>query len=85
MGITVNDLPPDDAELVMYHIYHSPADYPGKFVVRKWTVAPGGGLQPTQSVALASTLMGARAVIPVGMYRLEREPKDDPCIVEIWL
>jgi hypothetical protein len=30
-------------------------------------------------------LAAARRHVPVGLFRLDREPKDDPTIVETWL
>jgi len=65
-------------------IYDHPRDYPDKFVMRRWEI--GRGLvMATDDMALADTLEEARAQVPAGRYRLEREADDDPVIVEMWL
>ena len=70
--------------LRMWTIYESPRDYPGRFVVRGWTVQrePVPDELPT---AVVDTLAAARRHVPVGLFRLDRDPDDDPTIVETWL
>jgi hypothetical protein len=67
--------------LCMYTIYHSPADYPGKYVVRMHTV-PGG---VTDALAITKTLEDARAQVPPqASVRWPRQEDDLPSIVEVW-
>ncbi|WP_089610078.1 hypothetical protein [Dehalobacterium formicoaceticum] len=61
-------------------IYNNPADYPGKFVARLWDVN-----KPTRYAVVKDTLEEARKAIPYFMWRIGRDEKDDPVIVEIWM
>jgi hypothetical protein len=36
-------------------------------------------------MATADTLEELREKIPSSMVRMDRHPKDDPCIVEVWI
>lgn len=66
--------------LEMFVVYDHPLDYPGHFVVRRWS-----GDQPTENFAVARTIEEARAHVPMGLHRLPRQPDDDAAIVEVWL
>jgi hypothetical protein len=72
--------------LVIWTIYDSPRDYPGKHVLRGWAV-PGedGALSRSLDRTVHGSLAEARAALPDGLVRLDRHPSDDPCIVETWL
>ena len=62
-------------------VYRGPADYPGKYVARVYDVD-----RPTNLVAVADEYEDILTAIPAGaMVRMERDPKDDPCIVETWV
>ncbi len=62
-------------------VYNSPTDYPGKYVARVFDVD-----KPTTLAAVADTYEGLLEAIPTGnMVRLERNPQDDPVIVETWV
>jgi hypothetical protein len=70
-----------------YVVYYHPLDFPDKWVVRGWSILPGGRLVPDPGATLVcddyvdvETEMMAR-----GLYKLVRNPEDDPCIVETWL
>lgn len=66
-------------------IYARPADFPDvPFVVRNWIITPGA-MVPGGAVAFCDSLEQARHVIPEGLTRFERNPDDDPVIVESWL
>jgi len=77
--------------LVVYVVYRRPRDYPEhEYVVRRqWVAATPGN--PTRierdewPCFMGATLEAARASIPLGKVRIERDPKDDPVIVETWL
>lgn len=62
-------------------VYNSPDDYPGKYVARVWSAGT-----PTNLVAVADTYEELVKAIPSRqMMKMERDPKDEPCIVEVWL
>lgn len=61
-------------------IYKHPIDYPDKYVARLWDIN-----KPTNIIVLADTIEELRGAIPKGMVRINRNEKDDPCIVEVWI
>lgn len=62
-------------------IYNSPTDYPGKYVARVFDVD-----KATNLAAVADTYEGLLEAIPTGsMVRLDRNPNDDPVILETWV
>lgn len=69
--------------LAIWTIYQSPADHPGEFVARKWLVKTEP--VPTAEVVKAATLEEVRAQLPPHLFRMDRDPSDDPAIVETWL
>lgn len=76
--------------LDMWCIYGSPKDYPGKFVVRRWSVLPAAPPlparpSPDQDCKVFDTLDQARDFVPQGYFRIGRADHDDSCIVETWL
>jgi hypothetical protein len=70
--------------LVMYTIYESPRDHPGKFVVRRFVVT-GEGAEATAEVHVRDTLRQARLAVPGGLACIPRDPYDEAQIVETWL
>jgi hypothetical protein len=71
--------------LVMWTVYESSRDYPGRFVARKWEIRQGVSEPiPTPEVAVGESLDAVRKAIPGGLYRQPRSPDDDPKIVEVW-
>lgn len=71
--------------LFTYSVYQDPADYPGKFVVRKHAAAGEGIVFPQELVAVEDDLEAARAKIPGDRVRMPRSPDDDAKIVEVWI
>jgi hypothetical protein len=69
-----------DGPLEMFVIYDHPRDFPGHFVVRRWF-----GDKSTEDFALADTLEGARAEVPLGRYRMPHCPGEDEVIMETWI
>ncbi len=72
--------------LGIWTIYHSPKDFPGRYVARLWLV--GHGLpepRPTDQFMTSNTLDGIRAMLPPGLVCLQRSSDDDPVIVETWI
>lgn len=69
---------------VVYCVYENPADFPGKFVARRWV-----GMDPDYApAAVSDTLEGVHRIlmeIDPNLIRAERNPGDDPVIVETWL
>jgi hypothetical protein len=74
----------DKTVMVQHVIYDSPADYPGRFVVRRWLIGRGGSVTPS-FITLADSLEKARQAIPQGLDRIPRSPGDERQIVETWL
>lgn len=71
--------------LTQYTIYERPKDYPDGFVVREWHIVRGRDTPVAGAVvATVDTLGDARAAVPDGLYRIGRQPGDDPVIVEVW-
>lgn len=72
--------------LPIWVIYWNPKDYPGRYVVRRQCVLPGGQtlVDPSPSW-VGGTLMGARLAVPPHTVLMARHPEDDPVIVETWL
>ena len=72
-----------------YTIYRNPRDYPGRCVVRGWTIVRGEHqhelIVDAEPLAIVDTVEEARAAVPPGLVRLDRLPGDDPVIVEVWL
>jgi hypothetical protein len=73
--------------LWIYTIYDRPRDYPDRVVVRPWVVVPGSlEAVPLKICRTYETVEQAReACRRFGLYKLDRQPGDDPCIVETWL
>lgn len=66
-------------------IYKNPADYPGKFIARLFDIKKGKH-RPTEIVVVADNLFEIRKKIPrEQMFIIDRDPQDDPCIVEMWI
>lgn len=73
----------DRFAMPIWTIYDRPSDYPHHFVVRRWNIADPE--MPSDFQALADSLEDARALIPKGLVRINRNPGDDERIVESWL
>lgn len=74
----------DDPLLSMWTIYEKPKDWPVGWVTRRWEIGPGDNLEAMEAV-YCTTLDDARRCVPPGLYRLDRDPNDDPKIVETWI
>jgi hypothetical protein len=66
-------------ELPIWTVYQHPRDMPDAYVARLFLTG-----KPTEQVVQAPTLDEVRALIPPGLYRMPRQPGDDPVIVETW-
>jgi len=70
----------DGRKMEIWTIYKHPLDYPEKFVARKFIFD-----KPTSEILIGDTLEEIRKLLPGGLTRIERDPKDDPVIVEAWI
>jgi hypothetical protein len=70
----------------MWTVYSNPADYPGKFVARRFDV-DASGPKPSASVIIMDDLENLRDVLQfeMGLVKLMRNEGDAPQIVETWL
>lgn len=78
----VDELPADAA--VMYVVYNSPLDFPGKVVVRRQAAGKGIVYAEKKPHCVADSLLVARSKIPQGLTRITSK-HDDAVIVESWL
>lgn len=69
--------------LSMWTLYENPTDYPNKCVARRIDVRATPYM--TDDVLIADDLAKLREMLPGGLFRMERHPTDDPCIVETWM
>jgi hypothetical protein len=77
-----------DGDVVrMFVIYDNPTDYPGFFVLRGFSIVSGNpDPVPDDHVLKWPSIRGPRAWCRLrGLVRLERNPGDEPQIVEVWL
>jgi hypothetical protein len=70
--------------LRIWTVYDHPSDFPDCFIARLSLVA-ADGVVVTDETVTAPTLEDLRSRLPFGLYRLDRNPADDPVIVEVWL
>jgi hypothetical protein len=67
----------------IYVIYSMPRDFPEHVVVRRWVLS-----HPTDDMSLHPNLEDARRHLldeHPDLFKLSRNPGDDPTIVETWL
>ncbi len=77
--------------LNIWTVYYDPYDFPGQYVARRFEVAVGTS-KATTDHRVSDSISGvhawvakqaaARGTVP---HRIERDPSDDPKIVESWL
>ena len=73
-------------ELPMITIYERPDEFPEEYVARLWFTLRGVA-EPvmTDIVLVVASLDDLRAMLPLGLHCLPREPGDEEPIVETWL
>jgi hypothetical protein len=71
--------------LNVWTVYYNPADFPDKYVARRFECKGPDGPFATEDMRLADSLAEIRNLIPPGLYRMEPWQGDDPCIVETWI
>lgn len=76
----------DPKKLRMAVVYGSPLDFPGEIVAREFFVHRSGQ-DPGALVARAKTLDEVRGTLRGRGFSgfVQRDPKDDPTIIEVWL
>lgn len=70
-----------------YVVYYNPRDFPKKYVVRRFDTG-SGEVVPRKKVYLGESYDEAVAAIKKvfpDACRLDRDPSDDPVIVETWI
>ena len=75
--------------LSMWTVYDHPRDWPQWFVARRWEIR-AGEVAPvrTDDMVFGRTLEIVRMHIDritPGLFRLPRQPGDDPVVVETWV
>lgn len=76
----------DDGQyLAMYVIYRFPLDYPGKWVLRRHTVAVTGAFPDEEPLAVTDELAECREMLPPCLTNLGRDVNDEPQIYEVWI
>lgn len=72
--------------LVQWVVYESPADYPGKFVARRWIIDRARGPVMTPTLHVAASLPEVRLpLIERGLHCMPRFLDDLPHILEVWI
>lgn len=66
--------------LSLYTIYFNPADFPNRFVVRRFELD-----QPKEILIVCHDLDTARKALPAGLIRTIRHPDDHISVIETWL
>ena len=74
----------EDEGLTMWTVYRYPRDYPDSWVARRIIIKANKTLM-TNDMFIAPSLDEVRALLPRGLYRLDRLRQDDPVIAEVWL
>lgn len=64
-------------------IYQGGKSSPTAWVVRRWDIYPNACLPARESTECTS-LEDARALVPLGLFRMPRVPTDHPSIAEVW-
>jgi hypothetical protein len=70
--------------LIIWTITHNTKDFGDKWVARP-TIVPNEHPNMEDGYLIADTLEELRDKLPPGLSRLQRDPNDDPVIVEVWL
>jgi len=71
--------------LEMWTVYDHPLDHPEHFVARRWVIEAEGP-RATGTLYKSAELERIRAAMRAfGLVKLDRDPADDPKIVEVWL
>ena len=74
-------------KLSLWTVYDHPRDFSKSYVARMYTVGDGGSEQATEEILIATTLETLRYILEYEftLTCIQRDPNDDPKIVETWL
>jgi hypothetical protein len=71
--------------MFVYTIYDNPADHPGRVVLRRFNVTGSGTRPDPEPIYVGDSVSEARALLPRGLARFDREKSDPACVVETHL
>ena len=71
-------------KLAVWVIYKYPKEYPKHYVVRAQYLNKDGSICFGKAM-LYDSLEEARDFLPQGLYPIQRDPQDDPVILEYWI
>lgn len=66
-------------------IYQNPRDFPGQYVTRRWVAVGGEPINDPEPLYVGQSLQAAREVIPWDACCMNRQPDDDPVVLETWI
>jgi len=70
--------------LSLWTIYEKPLDHPDGFIARRHEGCKGGH-HPTMDTVEGDLRTIRSTFERAGLFKIERSPEDDPCIVETWV
>lgn len=70
-------------DLLVWTVTYNTSDAPGLYVVQPHSSIKGPS--PEAFSLRSPSLMRLRAMLPPDLYRMARNPSDDPVIVEVWI
>lgn len=68
-----------------YVIYFNTKDYPGKWVMRKWTIETGSLIPVPRDAYICNSYEDCLLFIPSDRVKIMPSPGDDPVIKETWI
>jgi hypothetical protein len=71
--------------LPIWTVYHRPADHPDGFLARLHEVDKGQIIATHKTIAKPELTPIRRAFLKAGLMKLERDPGDEPQILESWV
>ena len=74
--------------LYVFTVYDHPTDFPDHFVVRRFKISSEPPYEPIPDCIFMQekSLMVIRDYLSyIGLYKIPRDPNDDPKIVESWI
>jgi hypothetical protein len=73
-------------ELPIYTVYYNPADYPGKYVMRRFVItAKGECVADEKPICVVSALGRIHDWLPEGLVYIPRAESDDDVIIGSFL
>ena len=70
--------------LKIYTICYNTSDFPGLYTCRIHEIN-GGKVEVGPLMGTGQTLEEVRKLLPIGVHNIQREPDDDPVIIESWI